>query len=200
MTALKNLLAATFLILIICAPNVSAADKPKVMFMDVGLHEYPISVDKLVSDYIVEALVDSGKFNVMDIESFKEKIYAHKIQNLGESNLSAARKIAEQSNIDYLIYGNFDRHYDDNLMIQIKFEKQNFYAVQAVLIVRMMDVKTGEVVTVVKGDGISKRSELDAEDLKGMDKNTIPIISVHNAMKRAAFDVVDKLIKNFPES
>ena len=108
MTALKNLLAVIFSIMLIYAPNVEAADKPRVMFMDVGLHNYPISVDKLVSDYMVEALVDSSKFNVMDIESFKEKIHEHKIQNLGESNLSSARKIAEQSNIDYLIYGNFD--------------------------------------------------------------------------------------------
>lgn len=200
MNALKNLLAVVFSILLIYAPNVEAADKPRIMFMDVGVHEYPISVDKLVSDYMVEALVESGKFTVMDIESFNEKIHAHKFQNLGESDLSSARKIAEQSNIDYLIYGNFDRTYDDNFMIEVKFEKQKFSSVQAVLIVRMMDVKTGEVITVVKGEGVSKRSDLDAEDLKSFDNNKIPMSSIHNAIKKAAFDIVDKLVKNFPES
>ena len=200
MTALKNLLAVIFSIMLIYAPNVEAADKPRVMFMDVGLHNYLISVDKLVSDYMVEALVDSSKFNVMDIESFKEKIHEHKIQNLGESNLSSARKIAEQSNIDYLIYGNFDRTYDDNFMIEPKFEKQKFSSVQAILIVRVMNVKTGEVVTVIKGDGVSDRSEIDSEDLKNLDNNKVPISSVHNAIKKAAYDVVDKLIKDFPES
>ena len=200
MTALKNLLAVVFSILLIYAPNVEAADKPKIMLMDVGLHGYPISVDKLVSDYMIECLVDSGKFTVMDIETFVEKIHAHKIQNLGESNLSSARKIAEQFNVDYLIYGNFDRTYDDNFMLEVKFEKQKFISVQAVLIVRMMNVKTGEVVTVVKGEGVSKRSELDTEDLKSLDSNKVPMISVHNAIKKAAFDVVDKLVKNFPES
>lgn len=199
MTSLKNLFAIILLILSICT-SVEAADKPRVMFMDVGLHNYPISVDKLVSDYMVEALVDSNKFNVMDIESFKEKIHEHKIQNLGESNLSSARKIAEQSNIDYLIYGNFDRTYDDNFMIETKFEKQKFSWVKAVLIVRVMNVKTGEVVTVIKGDGVSDRSEIDSEDLKNIDNNKVPIGSVHNAIKKAAIDVVDKLIKDFPES
>ncbi|MBQ7705195.1 MAG: hypothetical protein IJT73_07210 [Selenomonadaceae bacterium] len=198
MTALKNFLAIFFSILLIYAPNVEAADKPRVMFMDLGAPFHSIS-QQLASDYLVESLVNSGNFIVMDFESLKEKIRAQR-RDSDESNLSAARKIAEQSNIDFLIYGNFDRKYDDNLMLETKFEKQKFQSIQAVLIVRMMNVKTGEVVAVVKGEGISKRSELDAEDLKTLDNNKVPMYSVHNAIRKAAFDVVDKLIKDFPES
>ena len=198
MTVLKNFLAAVFSILLICAPNVEAADKPRVMFMDLGTPSFSIS-QQLASDYLVESLVNSGNFIVMDFETLKETIHAQRL-NSEESYLSAARKISEQFNIDYLIYGNFDRADSDNFMLETKFEKQKFQSIQAVLIVRMMNVKTGEIVTVVKGEGVFKRSELDAEDLKTLDNNKVPMSSVHNAIRKAAFDAVDKLIKNFPES
>ncbi len=198
MMVLKNLLAVMFLTFLICAPNVEAADKPRVMFMDLGTHSFSIS-QQLASDYLVESLVTGGNFIVTDFETLKETIHAQR-RNSEESYLSAARKIAEQFNIDYLIYGNFDRADNDNFMLETKFEKQKFQSIQAVLIVRMMNVKTGEIVAVVKGEGVSKRSELDAEDLKTLDNNKVPMNSVHNAIRKAAFDAVDKLIKNFPES
>lgn len=116
---------------------------------------------------------------------------------------SIAKEIAKILNVDYLIYGDINSVDGDRLIIEVVSNGGKFHSVKVSMIVRMMNVKTGDIVTAARGEGISKSSEIKVGKGKigfiTIGKNKIPQVSVHNATKKAAFSMVDNLIKNFSD-
>lgn len=191
MTALKKFLAATFLALLICA-TVEAADKPRVIVMDCRIfedsfrdNEYDGVIADIAKDFVIRVLINSRHFLVMENDS--NWMIAEEYSEIKNSDLPDSAK-----EVDYFIYG-------DNF-IEVTRKDEKFQSAKCTTILYLWNAKTEQIVTAVKGEGVYKRSEFDADNLKGLDKNTILISSVHNAIKKAASDSVDKLIKKIFES
>lgn len=187
-----------------------AAEKPKVAVMDLGAYDGSYTnnlntenIGAMASDYIIQALTENGKFKTISRELVTEEIAAQKLQISGLIPPSIAKEIAAILEVDYLIYGNINSVDSDSLTVEIVMNGGKFHSVKVCMIVRMMDVKTGDIVAVAKGEGVSKSSEIKAgTDKLGfitVGKHKIPQVSVHNAAKKAAYSMVDKLIVSFSD-
>lgn len=188
----------------------NAAEKPKVAVMDLGAYDGSYSnnlntdnVGAMASDYIIEALKENGKFSIISPEIITEEIAAQKLKISGLIPPSIAKEIAEILKVDYLIYGNINSVDSDSLTVEVVMNGGKFHSVKVCMIVRMVNVKTGDVVAVAKGEGVSKSSEIKVGKSKlgfiTIGKHKIPQISVHNAAKKAAYSMVDKLVASFSD-
>lgn len=189
----------------------AAAEKPRVAVMDLGAYDGSYSnrlntdnIGAMASDYIIEALIENGKFTAIERETVAEEIAAQELKISGLIPPSIAKEIARILGVDYLIYGNINSVDSDSLTVEVVMNGGNFHSVKVCMIVRMMDVKTGDLVAVAKGEGVSKSSEIKAGTGKvgfiTVGKHKIPQVSVHNATKKAAYSMVDKLVASFSDN
>ena len=196
---------ATILCFAIFANIAQAAEKPRVVVMDLGArHSSEISsenIGAMASDYLLEALWSTNRFAVMDWENAEEEIITSKLPTSGLIPPSAAREIAKLLNADYIIYGNISSVDSKDLVFEIAGNGGNFRSIKSALIVRMMDVKTGEILVVAKGKGASKSSEIrgGAKNLAYVTIGTkkVPSICVHNAIKKATFAAAEEIVAEF---
>ena len=210
---LKIIFSAIFLVAVTFSNFVEAADKPKVAVMDLGefrgAYTSELNTQKvgaMVSDYIIKALTDDGRFTVISKRFFKEQIDAKNLQKAGIISPNQAKEIAKILGVDYLIYGHVSSvDGDDGVFEVIPYGGGKLYELKAQLHIRITAVKNGgrRIIAMAKGEGVSKSSEVkvgkDTIFLKiGVTK--IPQVSVHNALKKAAFDATDKLLVKIFES
>lgn len=200
-----------FFFLAVAVTNfVEAAEKPKVAVMDLGEFSGAFiselntdNVGAMASAYIENKLVADKRFTVISRELFKAELDKKILQISGLITANKAAEIAKILNVDYLIYGNVDNVDGIEKIFDVKLNGGKFHELKACLIVRMMDVKTGQIIAAVKGEGISKSTEFkggkDALTIK-IGTTEIPQICVHNAMKKAAENVAYKLMERFPKS
>lgn len=189
---------------------VEAAEKTKVAVMDLGefsgAFTNELSTDNvgaMVSTHIANNLANNKRFIVISRRYFKDQLDAKNLQISGLISSNKAGEIAKILGIDYLIYGNVDNVDGIEKVFDVKLNGGKFHELKVCLIVRMMDVKTGRIIAAAKGEGISKSTEFKGG--KGgitlkIGTTEIPQICVHNAMEKAARNVVEKLIQKFPES
>ncbi|MBR4903749.1 MAG: hypothetical protein IKZ53_03690 [Selenomonadaceae bacterium] len=207
---MKKFLAVLLTFLGICIP-VSAAEiveTSKIAIMDLGTHEgaVPFEINifnagKTASEYLIQRLFQVGKFNIMDRTLVEEQIKASNLNTTGLIDPDTAKKIGKILGADYLVYGNVN---DVTLSetgggtagVGLDISK---ITVKAHLIVRVMEVETGNIISAAKGEGKSKGSFVR---IKGTPVITLEIgrtkvtqDSVHNALQQAAFQTVDVLIK-----
>ena len=207
---MKKFLAVLLTFLGICIP-VSAAEiveTSKIAIMDLGTHEgaVPFEINifnagKTASEYLIQRLFQVGKFNIMDRTLVEEQIKASNLNTTGLIDPDTAKKIGKILGADYLVYGNVN---DVTLSetgggtagVGLDISK---ITVKAHLIVRVMEVETGNIISAAKGEGKSRGSFVR---IKGTPVITLEIgrtkvtqDSVHNALQQAAFQTVDVLIK-----
>ena len=181
------------------------SEKPRVVVMDLGARQSSDidtkNIGSSASDLLLQALFDTGKFKIYDWEDAEDAINAANLPTSGIIPRSAAQKIAELLNADYLIYGNINSLNSKDLIFEIAGNGGNFRSVKATMIIRVMDVKTGEILIVARGEGVSKRSEIRGGK-KGIayvrlgDKE-IPFICFNNAVLKATRGVADKIVADF---
>ena len=181
-----------------------------IAIMDLGTHEgavpHEISIlnaGKASSEYLIQRLFQVGKFNIMDRTLVEEKIRESNLNTTGLIDPDTAKKIGDLLGADYLVYGNVNdvtlsETGASTVGIGLDFST---ITVKSHLIVRVMEIKTGQIIGAAKGEGSSKGSFVR---VKGGEFATISIgrmkvtqDSVHNALQQAAFATVDKLIKQF---
>lgn len=181
-----------------------------IAIMDLGTHEDAVpheinilNAGKASSEYLIQRLFQVGKFNIMDRTLVEEKIQAANLNTTGLIDPDTAKKIGDILGADYLVYGNVNdvtlsETGAETFGVGLDFST---VTVKAHLIVRVMEIETGQIIGAAKGEGISKGSFVR---VKGGELATISIgrmkvtqDSVHNALHRAAFATVDKLIKQF---
>ena len=188
-----------------------AAEKSKVAVMDLGAYDGSYSnnlntenIGAMASEYIIQALHENGKFTIIDREIVDEEIAAQRLKISGLIPPSVAKEIAQILKADYLIYCNINSVDSDSLTVEVVMNGGKFHSVKVCMIVRMVNVKTGDIVAVAKGEGVSKSSEIKVGKSKlgfiTIGKHKIPQISVHNAAKKAAYSMVDKLVASLPFS
>ena len=179
-------------------------EKPTVAVMDFGRHVGASTTDiildnteKTSSDYIIEALVESGRYDVVDKDMLAEKLAEANLKTTGIIDPDTAQRIGEILGVRYIIYGNVNDVTGSSTGLQIYSVGADVNTVKAHIIARMMDVTTGDIVMAAKGEGKSKSSFVKAgkENIGYITVGTTQIsqISVHNSIKKAAYAMVDKL-------
>lgn len=207
---MKKIFLIFFLFVVTLTNFVEASEKPKVAVMDLGEFKGAFiselntdNVGAMASDYIIKKLTGDKRFTVISRELFKDQLDKKNLQISGLITPNKAREIVKILNIDYLIYGNVDNVDGIEKVFDVKLNGGKFHELKTCLIVRMMDVKTGQIIAAVKGEGISKSTEIKGG--KGsltikIGTTEIPQVCVHNAMQKAAEDVAYKLKERFPEA
>lgn len=199
------------LLIVFCLfTHTSAAivETSNIAIMDLGTHEgaVPFEINvfnagKASSEYLIQRLFEVGKFNVMDRTLVEDKIRESSLNTTGLIDPDTAKKIGDILGVDYLVYGNVN---DVTLSetggstggVGLDISR---ITVKAHIIVRVMEVKTGKIIGATKGEGKSRGSFVR---IKGspvavleIGRTKVTQDSVHNALQQAAFQTVDKLIK-----
>lgn len=198
--------------LMLCAATAHAqdTDKPRVAIVDFGqlsgAMTCKLNTDKVGAmclDYIIEALVDSGKFYLVDRELVAKKLAAEKLDVSGNIPPSVIRKLGEILGVDYLIIGNVFGVGGDQTVLEIVSNGAKINSVKACIIARMVEVRTGKIIAMAEGRGESKSSLVKV----GKDKlgfitvgtKSIPQVSVHNSIQKAAFSLVADFLKMYSD-
>lgn len=179
-------------------------ERPAVAVMDFGKHVGAATTDitldnteKTSSDYIIEALVESGRYDVVDKDLLAEKLAKEGLNITGLIDPDTAKRIGEILGVRYIIYGNLNDVTGSSTGLDIYYVGGNVHTVKAHIIARMMDVTTGDIVMAAKGEGKSKSSigKVGKENIGFITIGTARIsqVSVHNSIKKAAYAMVDKL-------
>lgn len=208
---MKSFFATLWVILSLCLPvsaEESIVETSNIAIMDLGTHEgaVPFEINifnagKASSEYLIQRLFEVGKFNVMDRTLVEDKIRESSLNSTGLIDPDTAKKIGDILGVDYLVYGNVN---DVTLSetggstggVGLDISR---ITVKAHIIVRVMEVKTGKIIGAAKGEGKSRGSFVQ---IKGspvvvleIGRTKVTQDSVHNALQQAAFQTVDKLIK-----
>lgn len=163
------------------------------------------NVQHMSCDYVIQRLVDNNCFVVMEKDLMLGEMKSRGLNVCGIIDPDSAKAIGEILNVRYLLYGNVTNvsvsstgtHIMSNIGGGV-----DVCTVKAHIVMRMMDVETGDIVMMAKGDGSSKSSYVSVHagnNLLGIHTVTIGTTrvtqdSVHNAIMKAAYAGVDKIV------
>ena len=203
---MRRMMFFCFMLMCLCATAFAAEveNHPAVAVMDFGKHVGASGKDiiltnteKTSSDYIIEALVESGRYDVVDKELVMERLAEEHLNTTGIIDPDTAKRIGEILGVRYIIYGNVNDVTGSSTGVEIVSSGADVHTVKAHIIARMMDVTTGDIVMAAKGEGKSKSSlaKVGTDKLGVITIGTKKIsqVSVHNAIQKAAYSMVDKL-------
>ena len=208
---MKKFLAALVIFISICTTAFAEKlieEDSKIAVMDLGTHEgaVPFEINifnagKAASEYLIQRAFQVGKFNIMDRTLVENKIRESNLNTTGLIDPDTAKKIGEILGVDYLVYGNVN----DVTLSETGGGTTGVgldistVTVKSHIIVRVMEIETGKIISMAKGEGKSKGSFVR---VKGTPALTVEVgrtkvtqDSVHNALQQAAFQTVDILIK-----
>ena len=150
-------------------------------------------VGLMTSDYIIERLIDRKYFNVIDRTHLAEKLQNENLITVGSIPPDDAKKIGEILSVRYLIYGNVT----DVSLAEDNEAVVTVNTVKARIIARIIDVQTGKILMVAKGEGKSESAllNLDGEATVTIGTKRVSQVSVHNSLKKASFQAADILIE-----
>lgn len=154
-------------------------------------------VGLMTSDYIIERFIDRKYFNVIDRPHLLEKLQNENLITVGSIPPDDAKKIGEILMVRYLIYGNVadvSLAEDNEAVVTVN-------TVKARIIARIIDVQTGKILMAAKGEGKSESAlvNLDGEATVTIGTKRVSQVSVHNSLKKAAFQVTDILIERLSD-
>ena len=177
----------------------------KVAVMDFGTHPYAVTIDinilnagKAAHEYILQRLFESQKMDIMDKDLFAAQLAAENLNTTGLIYHDTAQKIGKILGVDYIIYGNVNDVTLSEIGTQVGIGGVNVCTVKAHIIARIMNVETGEIISMAKGEGKSKSSfvKVQGGEVLTVEVGNTKVTqdSVHNAIQQAAFQTVDVLI------
>ena len=178
-------------------------DHAVVAVMDFGTHPGAATCDvalanaeKMSSEYIITKLINDGKMVVMDKDMVKHLLEAANVNTEGLIDPDSAKIIGNALKCRYLIYGNVNDVTVSDTGVNTLLSNVNVCTVKSHIIARIMDVTTGNIIMAAKGEGVSKSSLVDINTFNAGIKigtMTVPQESVHNAIKKAAYNAVEIL-------
>ena len=151
----------------------------------------------LVSDYIIERLAEIKYLNVSDKGLFEEKFQEKNLKTVGLIDADNAKKIGEILGVRYLIYGNVTDVSLDEEDFGFKENSVKIYKIKARVIARIFDIENEKILMAAKGEGKSESALVALDDKFAITLGTKKVsqVSVHNALKKAAFQSVEILIE-----
>ena len=194
-----------FLLTISMLTGIVSAENKTVAVMDLGTHPGAVPIDinilnagRVASDYSIEFLIDDGSFDVMDKALIEDILDEDNIKYEGIIDPDTARTIGQMLGAKYLIYGNVNDVTLSDVGAKSIVGGVTVCTVKSHVILRMMDVSTGDIVSMGKGEGASKSSRIKAGvPVLTIDVGTRTVTqdSVHNAIREAAYNAAASLIK-----
>ena len=177
-----------------------------VAVMDFGTHPGAVPIDinvlnagQAANEYVTVRLINTQKLDVMDRAMVENIIAEEGINVTGLIVPSAAKRIGELLNVRYIIYGNVNDVTLSDVGTSILASGVTVCTVKSHIIMRMMDVTTGQIISASKGEGKSKSSfvKLSGGPILTVEVGTKKVTqdSVHNAIEQAAFQAVDILLE-----
>ena len=207
----KFLFTLALMISIFCAAPVSFAVKLEndvnVAVMELDVDSPNVLIDKnvlnsgqIASEYITDYVVNNSSFNVIDKTLMEEKIKSANINIKGIIDFKTARQLGQILGVKYIIYGNVSditasNEKTDVKVMVVRILKNNVHTVKSHIILRIIDVDSGDILAIAKGEGKSKSSNQSIAMMILVGSTEVTQTSVHNAIKKAAIQAVDKLIK-----
>lgn len=178
----------------------------KVAVMDFGTRpgatDAEINVNNaeyVASTYIIDRLVENKCFIVQEKDFVMDSLKADNLQVTGLIPPETAKKIGDKLNVKYIIYGNITNVSLSDTGVQILNGGVTKCTVKAHMIGRVMDIDTGSIIMAVKGDGKSASSYTKIPGVLAgtISFGTVKVTqdSVHNAIQKAAFAMVDVINK-----
>ncbi|MBR5913784.1 MAG: hypothetical protein IKZ58_05440 [Selenomonadaceae bacterium] len=206
---LSTILFSMLILIMLNSALAKFQEMPTVAVMDFGKLSNAaggVNTDNVglaVSEYIIQALLESGKFKVMAKDHLEDVLAEHGLDTTGIIPPSKARQIGKILGVRYIIYGNVNDVNSDTFTLEIISNGADVHTVKALIIARMMDVETGEIVTAARGEGKSDSSKvkISIPNIAYLLIGTARVsqVSVHNAIKKAAYSMVDLLIKRLED-
>lgn len=185
--------------LILSVMNSVAAAKiergSSVAVMDLGVHKGTsdpdvnlLNAESASSEYVITRLVETKNFAVKDRTLILDAL--RKLNMLGLIDPDTAKKIGAIIGVRYIVYGNVT-----NVSVAVDKAFVNVNTVKAHMVIRIMDVETGDILTAAKGVGSSASGFIGDSEKNFFFIGTTKVTqtAVHNALKKAAFQAVDLL-------
>lgn len=155
------------------------------------------------SEYMIAALLKNG-FIVQDKDLVMPQLQTEGVATSGIIDPESAASIGKILGVRYILYGNVANvslsDTGGGLDLSPGILGVDICTVKAHVVARIMDVQTGDIVMMVKGDGSSKSSYvkagakiMGAEQIITIGTYKVTMDSVHNAIQKASADVVDKI-------
>lgn len=203
----RKILGLLIMCFLLGCQMVEAMERPcRVAVMDFGIHKGASSSDITIengetaaTDYVVQRLVDSGSFKVMDKFLIEEKLAAEGLNTKGIIDPAKAQRIGQMLDVPYIIYGNVAGISTSDNGAQVSVGGVKTHAVKSRVIIRIMDVATGEILMAAKGEGKSQSAEVtagtDEIGVISIGSTKVYQVSVHNSLEKAAYNAVDLLIE-----
>ena len=149
-----------------------------------GLHDYPnvavlpfankaiLSSElnfqdaNLISEFMIEDLMDSGRFNVMEREQLMAITQEHSLNVSGLVDPATAVGLGKLAGVQYLVYGSVvgvtlkesGAGYENSALGGIGGNK---HTVEANVTVRIIDIETGRVMLAARGKGVSSSTNIE---------------------------------------
>lgn len=203
------MLAMLFLFPCIHGGKVSASVEPvTVIVTELGDHPgaaplevNPFNTGKVATEFVINALVDSEHFAVHESSAEQEKAAKEGCDVVGLVDSKSAKRLGELTNVRYLIYGNLT----DVSVSEEGTETGTIIGgitvgtTKANIVIRMMDMSTGEIIMAAKGTGKSKSSLVNIRVDKASDvfigTKRVTQDSVTSAIRKAAENAVNLLVE-----
>lgn len=192
----------------ICISSTSyAIDRSSVIaVMDFGTRpgasDSEISLNQaeyITSEYVIDRLVNNKCFQVVEKDFVMEQIKQANIKTVGLIDPDTAKIIGKMLKVKYIFYGNLAHVSLSDVGASIGGTGLTKSTVKAHMVGRIMDVDNGSVLYMVKGDGKSASTFTKVPGVLGgtISFGTYKVTqdSVHNAIQKAAYAMVDELNK-----
>lgn len=144
-------------------------------------------------EYMINGLVDRNCFSVMEKDLVLPRLSSDGIVCAGLIDPDSAKRIGELLHVRYIIYGNVA----GVTLSESSAAIADSHMVRAHLVARVMDVETGDIVMMVKGNGSSRSNfvtiPLHASQTIKIGTESVTMDSVHNAIAKAADDAAEKI-------
>ena len=174
--------------------------------MDFGSRPYATSTEVrtqdlggAASDHFIHALLKNG-FAVVDKDIAMDRLQMSGISTNEIVEPDSAKKIGEILGVRYILYGNVSNVSLSDITVEVEDDSYEgsvtLCTVKAHVIARIMDVQSGNVVMMFKGDGASKSTYVEAGkhgSVIAVGSGRVTLDSVNNAIHRAALEIVGKM-------
>ena len=194
---MKNFILILASLLIIFSSSFAAQIEKGVSVgvMDLGVHKGTsdpdvnlIRAEGASSEYVIQRLVETKNFEVKDRTLILNVL--EKFNMLGLIDPDTAKKIGEILGVRYIVYGNVV-----DVVVEVEKALVTVNTVKAHIVIRIMDIETGNILMAAKGEGQSASGFIgDSEkNFFFIGSTKVSQTAVHNALKKAAFQAVDVL-------
>lgn len=171
---------------------------PRIAVMDFGNHSKTddlLGEENAIADYLVVEFVNSGRFDIYEREALRNLLDEQALHVSGVIDPETAAEVGRLAGIKYLVYGNITNLSTKEERVSYENNSINTHKVMANIAGRVIDVETGRLVLAATGKGVSKSSNVLIEKHNIMiGTQEVSQESVHNALEKAAGNLVENLI------